>query len=420
MRRQSRYLVIWASALVVILALVAAVNVVVNPYDLFPWQRITGINVLKPAIKNHTALTKAYQVERARPVTAELGTSRAYLGIDSASPAWPKSFYPVYNYGLPGTTMGRSLLRELREAWSTGNLRHVVAVLDVPAFFIPDPPVSGDEDERRLLFLDDGAPNNDMRLQRLNDGLLSVFTLAALEDSVRTVLAQKGGDPGGHRVLDLRADGTSTDADFAEAARAEGMNSVFAQKDEYDLSRIPVFLRTQADWHGPMPNMNIIREMIRFCREHDITLTLILGSSHVDAMEIYRRAGLWSRVEQIKVDLAALVTEANSDAITAWDFLEFAPYTTERLPPPGDLVTKLRWFWEPAHFQRALGDVILQRVFLATPTDFGAPLTAVTVEARNQMVRGQQHAYIGWQLACEANAHTKCSPPTESSTEAAR
>jgi hypothetical protein len=402
--------------LAAILAVVCAVNVVVNPYDLFPWTRIPGVNVLKPAIKNHAALTKTYQVERARPVTAVLGTSRVYLGIDSASPAWPESYRPVYNYGLPGTNMSRSLLRELREAWSTGNLRHVVAFLDFPAFLEPDRPVHGEEDERRLKFLDDGAPNHAWRMQRVDDAFLSVFTLAALSDSARTILDQGRGD----RVLDLRLDGTSTDADFADAARAEGMNAVFAQKDEDILGGLPRLQHALADWHGLMPNLGIVRDMIRFCRAHDLTLTLILGSSHVDSMEIFRRAGLWPRVEQLKNDIASLVAEANSETVTAWDFVEYSPYTTERLPPPGDLTTNVRWFWEPAHFKRALGDVMLRRVFLGMPADFGAPLTAATVNARNQAVREQQESFIGWHLACEANREARCSPLADPSAEAAR
>jgi hypothetical protein len=412
----TRFLNIWACVLAGIVAIVGGVNLVVNPYDRFDFPRITEVNVLKPAIKNYASLTKLYQVERARPVTAVLGTSRPYLGIDAASPAWPASFQPVYNYGLPGTTMGRSLLRELREAWSTGRLRHAVAFLDFPAFFAPDPPVYGDADQLRLAFLDDGAPNPDKRLQRFEDTFLSLFTLAASRDSLVTLMSQNGGD----RVLDLRPDGTSTDADFAEAARAEGMSSVFAQKDAYDLSRVGVFRNFLADWKGPMPNMSIVREMIRFCREHDVTLTLILASSHADALEIYRRGGLWPRIEQIKVDLATLVAEANSDGVTAWDFLEYAPYTTEKLPPAGDRTTPMRWFWEPVHFKRALGDIMLRRVFQGAPAEFGAPLTAATVEARNQAVREQQREFISWRLACEMSRDFRCTQAAGLAAEASR
>jgi hypothetical protein len=390
-------------------------NTIVNPYDRFAWQRIPGVNVLKPAVKNHAALTKAYQVERARPVTAIIGTSRAYLGMDSGSEQFPASFDPVYNYGLPGTTMGRSLLRELSQAWGTGRLRHVVAILDFPAFFGPDPPGEDGAEQRRLMFLDSGAPNKNRQRQRLDDAFLSIFSLAAFTDSVTTILSQRG-----DRIMDIRADGTSTDADFATAARAEGMNAVFAQKNEAALSQVPPQKHILANWHGTMPNLEIVRDMIGFCRERGVTLTLILGPSHIDGMETYRRAGLWQFVERLKVELAALVTEANSDTVEAWDFVEYTPYTTETVPPPGDKTTPTRWFWEQVHFKKALGDLMLRRVFSGAPDDFGARLTADTVAARNDLVREQQRAFAGWRLACELKTQNRCRVPDDTSAEASR
>ena len=416
MPRQSRFLLTWAVALVAMLAIVAGFNAVINPYELFAWRRIPGINDYKPVTKNHVALAKAYQIERARPVTVVLGTSRAYIAIDAASPVWPEADRPVYNYGTPKSSMSDVLFRELRQAWGTGRLRHAVAILDVPTFLEPDPPLTRGPNERRLFFLDDGGPNPDRNSQRLNDAFLSVLTLGALVDSVSTVLAREGGDT----VLDLRPDGTANAADFIDVARAEGINALFTQKDQWDLSRIAEFRSILADWHGPMPNLDMLRDMIRFCLQHDVRLTLILGSSHADQLEIYRQAGLWPYVEQLKVDLARLVAEAHSDTITAWDFVEYAPYTTETVPPPGDRVTRTRWFWEPVHFTRALGEIMLQRVFHGTPADFGAPLTAATVDARNQQVRDQQRAFVGWRLACEANRQIRCKPPDGVAAEASR
>src|ERR1700722_20903284 len=289
MPRQSRFLWVWAMTLLVLLALVAGLNAVINPYEVFAWQRIPGLNGYKPGTRNHVALAKAYQVERARPVTVILGTSRAYLAMDAASPVWPEADRPVYNYGTMGVNMSEVLFRELRQAWGTGRLRHAVAILDVPGFLPPDPPLGHGPDQRRLIFLDDGAPNPDRKAQYLNDAFLSVLTMGALVDSVRTVLARNGGAT----VLNLRPEGAAPAADLLDVARAEGMNALFTQKDEYDLSQVGAFKRVLADWHGPMPNMGILRDMIAFCLRHDVTLTLVLGSSHVDQMEIYRKAGLW-------------------------------------------------------------------------------------------------------------------------------
>ena len=120
------------------------------------------------------------------------------------------------------------------------------------------------------------------------------------------------------------------------------------------------------------------------------------------------------------MDLAQLVADAHSDSITAWDFVEYAPYTTETVPPQGDRVTRLRWFWEPVHFQRALGEIMLQRVFRGTPADFGALLMPATVDARNQFVRDQQRAFSGWRLACEDNRQQRCKPPAAIAAEASR
>jgi hypothetical protein len=416
MPRQSRFLWTWLAALLATLAVVAGFNAVINPYEVFAWPRIPGVNEYKPGTRNHVALAKAYQIERARPVTVILGTSRAYLAMDAASPLWPEAYQPVYNYGTPGSNMSEVLFRELRQAWGTGRLRHAVAILDVPAFLAPDPPPARGPDERRLIFLDDGNPNPDRRVQYLDDAFLSILTLGALADSAHAVLARKGGDT----VLNLRPDGTATAADFIDVARAEGMNALFTQKDMYDLSRIAGFKQVLSDWHGPMPNMGILRDMVRFCLEHNVTLTLILGSSHADQLEIYRQAGLWPYIEQIKVDIARLVADAHSDSITAWDFVEYAPYTTETVPPAGDRVTRLRWFWEPVHFQRALGEIMLQRAFQGAPADFGAPLTVATVDARNLSVREQQRAFIGWRLACEDNRRIGCKPSGNVAKEALR
>ena len=404
MTGSKRFLTTWSVVLVAILALAAAMNIVVNPYDRFGWQRVPGLNLLKPAIRNHVALTKAYQVERAHSVTVLLGTSRAYLGIDAASSFWPSTFRPVFNYGIPATNMTQSLLRDLRQAWAVGGLRHAVVILDFPAFFEPDPPLIGGDDERRLRFLDNGAPNDKRNVQRFDDAFFASFTLRALLDSAGTIMAQSGGE----RVLDLRADGTSTEAEFATAARVEGMNSVFAQKNTGRITEIPIFVRALAGWHGPLPNFDIVSEMILFCRERGVTLTLILASFHADEMETFRRAGLWPRVEQLKEDLASAVARANSDTVTAWDFVEYSPYTTETVPPPGDKVSSTRWFWEQAHFKRALGEVMLRRVFEGKPADFGAPLTPDTIAARNELVREQQKKFVGWHLACEQTEGDNC------------
>jgi hypothetical protein len=72
------------------------------------------------------------------------------------------------------------------------------------------------------------------------------------------------------------------------------------------------------------------------------------------------------------------------------------------------------------HFKKALGDLMLRRVFSGVPDDFGARLTADTVAAPNDLVREQQRAFAGWHLACELKAQNKCNAPPDTSAEASR
>ena len=391
----ARFVRIWCVALPMLLAAVAGFNILVNPYDLSDNARIFGMNARKPGVRNHVALSKAYQIERARPATVVLGTSRVFIGIDAASAAWPVAMAPVYNYGIPGYIETQTLFRTLREAWATGRLKHAVIFLDFSAFLAPDGSPAWEEDDRRLLLRDDGTPNPDKIEQRAADVFLASLTIGALTDSVTTVISQRlSGD-----VLDLRADGTATDADFANAARSSGMRVLFAHKNAFELARMPGYLQGLASWRGQMPNLGVVQVMIQFCHTHDVGLTLVLGPSHADAMENYRAAGLWPRIEQLKFDLANLVAAAGEKGIVVWDFLEYSQYTTEPVPAADDRKTMLRWFWEPTHFRKALGDVVLERIFTENASDFGRVLTPENVGARNSQVREQQRALGEWKRA---------------------
>ena len=48
--------------------------------------------------------------------------------------------------------------------------------------------------------------------------------------------------------------------------------------------------------------------------------------------------------------------------------------------------SRMQWYWEGGHFKKALGDLVLSRIYEPAPTDatdaFGAELTPANVEAR--------------------------------------
>jgi hypothetical protein len=386
-----RFVLNWLVALVTLAILVAGFNAIVDPYDVFGSPRLAGINRFKPEAKNHSMLAKTYQVERFRPTTILLGSSRVHIGIDAHGPAWPASMQPVYNYAIPRWYGTYTSYRSLQEADAIGHLKYAVIFLDFQNFFAPEPVavIVADEDQRRLLVQADGSANPLRTRQRLDDAFLSLLTMGALIDSASTILAQR--QP---VVLDLPLDGSSTEADFINAAREDGMHDLFAQKEAFEADRTHGLARALAGWTDGLPNLDIVARIIAFSRAHDIALTLAIAPSHADTLELYWRDGLWLRVEQFKTELAAMVAKDGHGAVTLWDFSDYSEWTTEPVPPPGDRQTATHWYWESTHFKKALGTLMIRRMFDGDPSPFGVRLTPDNVAARNAEVRQQRQALI--------------------------
>jgi hypothetical protein len=389
MRGHHAFLWIWIVSLAGLTLLVGAVNLCVDPYLVFGMPRIAGLSSVKPATKDHAMLAKTFQVARFRPNTVVIGSSPVHIGIDAADPAWPKSMGRVYNYGIPGIYETSIGLRTLQEAVATGGVRNAVVFLDFQNFFSPEnPDPSLREAERRFRFLPDGRPNPDRSGQRTYDRFLSLETMGALIDSLTTVALQ-----GRHNVLNLAPDGSGSEADFIDAARGDGMHELFAQKDAFEAERARKLVPIMANWFGTLPDMDQVAAIIAFARTHDIRLTLAIAPHHADALDLYWRDGLWPRVEQLKIELTDLVA-AQGGAVTLWDFLDYSPFNTEPVPAAGDRRTPTRWFWEPTHFKKQLGAVMIRRMFGQDAPAFGVMLTRDNVVARNADIRTHRHALV--------------------------
>jgi hypothetical protein len=388
MRGPRSFLLAWVISLAVLAVLVAMVNLVVDPYEVFGTPRIAGVSRFKPITRNHALLAKTFQVARTRPVTVLIGSSPVHIGIDAAALAWPAAMEPVYNYGIPGAYETSTSLLTLQEAVATGAVKNAVVFLDFQNFFSPENPDPDLlEDERRFRFAADGAANPDSRLKRAEDMFLAVGTMGALLDSVTTIASQERAN-----VLNLAPDGSGTEADFIDAARTDGMHELFAQKDAFEAERARKVAAVMADWRGTLPDMDAVAAIVAFARGHGINLTLVIAPHHADALEIYWRAGLWPRVEQLKVELTTLA--AQGGGVTLWDFLDYSSFATEPVPPASDRRTPTSWFWEPTHFKKQLGEIMIQRMFGSGAPAFGVQLMPANLAQRNARVRADRQAFV--------------------------
>ena len=385
----------------VLLVLIAAlllsaglVNVLVDPYDIFGMPRIKGFNAKKPAADTHTPMVKAFQMERAAPRTVLFGTSRVDIGLDPDHPAWPQTAKPVYNYGYPGVSL-EVILQQLPHAARAGPLRLAVVALEFHDFLSPQLSQANEpnEIERRLKFLSGTESDAARNMQRLSDATSATLTLRAVIDSLDTVLRQRGTSGG-----DVNEQGLTSEASFTRFARTDGYNDLFTQTD-LSIAKARDYAAHRLSGTSPteFAELVYVRSIVEFCRDRNIEVYLFIPPYHADYLEIAGAVGLWDRFEGFKIALVNLVEEyqgkKNSVPIALWDFASYDGYTTEVVPAKGDLQTPLKWFWEPAHFKKALGDIMLSRMQGSDEYEFGVRLSSTSISARLADGRARRAAY---------------------------
>lgn len=382
-----QYLLAWSLALAFFAVATVVINVGVDPYLVFGTRRVPGLNSMKPAALQHEGLAKVYAFSRSQPRSIIFGSSRVDTGLDANYAHWPSELQPVYNFGMAG--VGISGLRfYIAHALATKSPRLIVLGLDFESFLFvpghddePKPPA-----ENRLAISLDGRPNPGLFRRQILDVVGAAFSLDALGDSVSTVIANLSSES-----VDLTPSGNVTDEGFRKGVREEGQSNFFAQKD-YE------FFRKYASPHlslftdaGESFEMRELRAIVDLCRTKGVRAILFIQPMHVDRLEGLDLLGYWQQFEEWKRALVAILADLDagekSPSISLWDFSGFSVFSQEAVPVAGDRRTRLKWFWEPSHYTRDLGNEILARIFDVEDAGFGVLLTSDSLEIDLSTIR---------------------------------
>ena len=400
-----------ATALGLALAAIA-LTIWVDPYRMFGTPVTPGWTALKPRIYQQTGIAKTYQLERVAPRTLLLGNSRIEIGLDPQSHEWPGDAQPVFNAAEDGRGLPLALAM-LREAIAVRVPDTVVLGLDILDFLenpsSPGKPPPPGADLRRLLVDSGGAPNPQRRMQVWRDRLASTLTIGAVFDSLDTLFDQ---DP--MTSVTMTPQGFNPLHQYRVYVARSGYHELFAQKSatyeaEYRRYPAPDF----ADPHQ-YQSFRYLRRIIELAAKHRIRLILYIHPYHADYLEMLHRVGLWPSFEDWKRALVRVV-EAENRVLPAkvplYDFAGYDRFTTEPVPPPGDRHSKMRWYWESAHYKSALGDRILARIF-GGAEDFGCRLTPSDIEDRLAAIRDMRLRFLahGRQGLAEASPQPVSAP----------
>lgn len=361
-----RYLTLLLSIFFGVLALIAAINVVVDPLNVYRVVSIPGVTSEKTRIHGTgMRIAKATAVEREKPETVIFGTSRAEVALD---PFWDGFQGSVYNAALPDTNMVE-IAAMVRHTLETAHPKTIIFGLDLLAF--------SDEYAARHDF--EWSPLSDrsafdMHMKLLFSRKITSLSFKTISENLRgrkAVYDARGGlfhlsfdDQGGHRAM-------------------------------FNSSLTP---RSYARFHYNQDRFELFRDVVTEAVASGATVHLYISPVHAWTVEAFSVLGLDARFNQWKRDLTTLTADLSTqcptgrDCIDLWDFSGFNSVTTEPVPPYGD-TTRMLNYWENSHATRRVGNWVLDRLFnrpTDAPIDFGTQLTPDTIDQRLAEQNGRQ------------------------------
>lgn len=395
-------------------AVLIGVNVVVDPFYRFDLISIRGFNRQKPQFPTYARMAKPGVVCRLNPASAVLGTSRVEVGIDPAHPALKSRFGPSYNVALAGSGLKELLATFKHVVHASSHLKQVLIGIDFLMFNANrEAVVFGTEvfgyDQKRLML-----SSSDTCLRSFLYDADNFIGLAGLRHVRNTVINQlseedrKDANKVANWISLYDRNGFRNQFDTIKTLVAKrGYRGIFGEGQEYGYAskiwRPPPAGRYCFESPGQANTIETFRDMVRFARQSGAEVIFFINPLHARMMIALQEAGLWPQFEDWKRELVGAVEdearESGKAPFALWDFSGFNTVTTERIPAAGDLTTEMHWWWEPSHYKKEAGDLILDRIFgfysasRALPSDFGVKLSADNVEQRIADTRRGTIAY---------------------------
>jgi tetratricopeptide (TPR) repeat protein len=418
----SKFLLGFAVSALCFCAAIVATNVIVDPFMFWRLVTIPGINSQRPEFSYWTRLAKAQLMCRLQPSSVIMGSSRAEVGLDPSYPAWRQFPGRTYELGLSGVGLKEMELMLRHTEYASPNLRHVVMALDFYMFNANrEAVVFGTEvldfDPNRLL-----TSPSDSCLRTFGYDATKLLWMKGIPFDLATVRRQvpdwRNSDPSWDDVLDwlslsdrdgFRGDNYNV---LIPMAQHNGFRTLidgaggFAGQEAYYVSRVWRPLPDQRFCFtrpGQPDTIALFRGIAKFARESGIDIRFVINPIHARMLIALQEAGLWPQYEDWKRDLVRVLAEEakqdHANPFPLWDFSGFNSITTEPIPFFGDTQHMMRWWWEPSHYQKVTGDLMLDRVLdyklglASVPPDFGVLLSPSNIETWLAETRDRGRVY---------------------------
>ncbi len=336
-----------------LVALIGAANWIVDPFWFYGAVSIPGINAIKPEFSYRERESKPFMVKRRRPNAVILGSSYAEIGLDPAHPALAAGGYDSFNFGLIGGSWER-IYCNFVFALEAAPLKRVILAIDVNAM----PAVSCG-----------GA----MGRFGLADHLRNLLSIDTLKSSLLTLLQQTPGA----RTHD-------ENGLFFYTKRSAGVFERFA--DTLAKQTVGGGNGTAKTTSPAGVDFTGLARLIERAAANNVETVVVIHPRHAYMSEVIIHNGdmarYWDRLGRL---VAAVEAQARLSGveIAVWDFSDYNDMVAEPVRAGGVMT-----YWQdPHHYNTALGDAMLERMFGGAAggrggPDFGRRLSSATLDAR--------------------------------------
>ena len=371
-----RYIFIFTLFFLGFSALTVSINYLIDPYLMLGTKRWQGFNLHKVEIGKHLKMSKAYHPSFKKWDTLLVGNSRIEMGLNPQHSCFKKAGNSVYNLGLPGASVHQQLKYALNLIYQQP-VKQVFLSVDFVDFLILNewPSPTGEPDwsapSGRLQLNFDGTKNPDYAWKSFMDHYRALYSLDALFSSFRTLALQSP------HQSDRDNHGFNPARDYQYGVNIEGAHAFFAQKMAVLEKKYSKNWSLKYSDTTLSQSFLVLEEFLDIAKREGVKVTVFTNPFHQQFWDLLQENNLYD-AHQVWLDkIKSIIATSEPKNISLWDFSVDSMYIHEDVPNRNLKGNPLTWFWEPAHYRKELGDLMLNTMLsnqCQTEAEFGKKL----------------------------------------------
>jgi hypothetical protein len=350
-----KHLLIYGYFTLSFLLIAGAFNWFIDPYGM-NWEiAIDGINAKKTEADKHSKLAKPKRANSVAPSILWVGNSRVEIGILAESNLFKGE--SVYNLGIPGAGLPYQLEMAAQQIDKNPNLNRIFISLDYRNFLLLNGSETKSEVSKNIQnhiyyqfnsFRGGAGFLEDIKVLFSVDTLISSLATIALQRSYKNHVSQFGSNSG---------------ETYKRSIEIEGKKALFKHQLISLRSKFNARKNTYNAYDLENTGITLLRRFMQLYKNEKVEITFFINPYHASYFHTISETGQWESFIQWKIDLAHLNGAFPKFEII--DFSLFNSHTSEKinLKQNDEL---MYWFWEPAHYRRNFGNIIINALLNKT------------------------------------------------------